>query len=103
MGPAAIYLGDKGTRLIGVCQNEYLPDGSGERHMEDAPFPLLVFAQTVREKSLRGTVEDNVLPLSALDLVDRREEYSWPFSRPLLEQTAEPRFEGRNVWVEGRH
>ena len=103
MGPAAINLGDKGRRLIGVGQNEYLADGSGERHMEDAPFPLLVFAQTVREKSLRGAVEDDVLPLSTLDLVDRREEHRWPFGWRPLEHTPEPRLEGGDVWVEGRH
>jgi hypothetical protein len=103
MGPAAIYLGDKGRRLIGVGQNEYLADGSGERHMEDAPFLLLVFAQTVREKSLRCTVEDNVLPLSTLDLVDCREEHSWTFHYSPLENTPEPPLERGNVWVEGRH
>ena len=103
MGPAAIELGDKRRRLIGVGQNEHLADGSRERHMEDAPFPLLVLAQTVREKSLRGTVEDNVLPLSTFDLVDCREEHGRAFSRPPLEQTPEPRLEGGNVWVEGRH
>jgi hypothetical protein len=71
--------------------------------MEDAPFPLLVFAQTVREKSLRGAVEDYVLPLSTLDLVDCREEHRWPFGWWPLEHTPEPRLEGGDVWVQGRH
>jgi hypothetical protein len=70
MGPASIEFGHEGRRLIGVSQNEYLADRSSQRDMEDAPFPLLVFAQTVREKSLRRTVENNVLPLSTFDLVD---------------------------------
>jgi hypothetical protein len=103
MGPAAIDLGDKRRRLIGVGQNEYLADGSRESHMEDAPLSLFVFAQTVREKSLRGTIEDNVLPLSTFDLVDCRQMHRWTFSWSSLESTTEPLFERGDIWVEGRH
>jgi hypothetical protein len=71
--------------------------------MEDAPFPLLVVAQTVREKSLRGAVDDNVLPLSTFDLVDRRKEHSRASHWPPLENTSEPRLEGGNVGMESRH
>ncbi|MGD0749614.1 MAG: hypothetical protein ABSB68_17615, partial [Acidimicrobiales bacterium] len=103
MGPAAVELGHEGRRLVGVGQDEDLADRPGQCDMEDAPFPLLVVAQTVGEESPGGAIHNDVLPLPALDLVDRREEHGRPFGRWPLEHAAEPRLERGHVRVEGGH
>jgi hypothetical protein len=103
MGPAAVELGHEGRRLVGVGQDEDLADRPSQCDMEDAPFPLFVVAQTVGEEPPGGTVEDDVLPLPALDLVDGREEHGRPFGRRPFEHAAEPRLERGHVRVEGRH
>ena len=78
VGPASVQLGDEGRRTLGVGEHHHLAEGPGQGDVEHAPFPLLVLAQTMGEQALGGAVDDDVFPLPALDLVDRREQHGRP-------------------------
>ncbi len=92
----------KGEGSCRVGQDEDLADGARQRHMEDATFALLVVTQPVREEALGRAVDDDVLPLPALDLVDRRQVHRRPLERSSAEGVPQPRLEGGDVGVEGR-
>ena len=99
---APVELSHEGRRLLGIGQNQNLAYGTREGHVEDATFPFLVVTQPVWEEALGNAVDNDVLPFTALDLVDRREMDRRSFGGSSPESSPKPRLEGGDVRMERR-